>query len=101
MKNFKIIENNKIKLVLLVVSIIFISCNDYLDVDTDKDNPTVAPLNFLLTNTQVGINNATDFQVYTGGILEVYTHQMTTREEFDQYGTKVTNTNIENEWNNI
>lgn len=101
MKNFKIIENNKIKLVLLVVSIIFISCNDYLDVDTDKDNPTVAPLNLLLTNTQVGINNATDFQVYTGGILEVYTHQMTTREEFDQYGTKVTNTNIENEWNNI
>ena len=101
MKILKTIKNNKIKLILFVVSILLISCNDYLDVNTDKDNPTVAPLNFLLTNTQVGINNATDFQNYTGEILEVYTHQMTTREEFDQYGTKVTNTNIEYEWNNI
>jgi len=101
MKILKTIKNNKIKLILFVVSILLISCNDYLDVNTDKDNPTVAPLNFLLTNTQVGINDATDFQNYTGEILEVYTHQMTTREEFDQYGTKVTNTNIENEWNNI
>lgn len=80
---------------------LFLSCNDYLDVNTDKDNPTTAPLNLLLTNTQVSLNNTTDFLNYSGSVLQVYTHQMTVREEQDQYGAKVNNTGIQNEWQNL
>jgi hypothetical protein len=76
-------------------------CSDYLDVDTDRDNPTIAPLNLLLTNIEVKVGNATDVQFYAGDILQVYTHQMVVREEQDQYGTKVDNILLANEWNNI
>jgi hypothetical protein len=101
MKLLKKIKNNKSKLVLLFISMLFLSCNDYLDVNTDKDNPTTAPLNLLLTNTQVSLNNTTDFLDYSGSVLQVYTHQMTVREEQDQYGAKVNNTGIQNEWQNL
>lgn len=79
----------------------FLSCSDFLDVDTDTDNPTVAPLSLLLTNIEVGINDVTDHQFYTGTILSVYTHQMTSREEFDQYGMRVNSIPLANDWNNI
>lgn len=101
MKLLKNIKNNKTKVVLLLTSILFLSCNDYLDVDTDKDNPTNAPLNLLLTNIEVNLNKVTDFQDYTGDILQVYTHQITVREEQDQYGAKVNNVNMQNDWDNL
>lgn len=101
MKLLKKIKNNKSKIVLLFISMLFLSCNDYLDVNTDKDNPTTAPLNLLLTNTQVSLNNTTDFLEYSGSVLQVYTHQMTAREEQDQYGAKVNNTGMQNDWQNL
>ncbi|MES2545132.1 MAG: SusD/RagB family nutrient-binding outer membrane lipoprotein [Bacteroidota bacterium] len=95
------IKNNKTKIVLLLATSVFLSCSDYLDVNTDTDTPSIAPLNQLLTNTQVGLNNATDFNNYSASILSVYTHQTTAREEQDQYGTRVDNINLKNEWDNI
>lgn len=79
----------------------FLSCSDFIDVDKDTDNPTIAPLSLLLTNIEVNINNVTDYQFYTGTILSVYTHQMTTREEYDQYGMRVNSIPLANDWNNI
>ena len=96
----KIFNKNKYSIVALSLTALMFSCSDYLDVDKDKDNPTTAPLNLLLTNTQVAVGNATDFQFYTGDILAVYTHQMVVREEQDQYGAKVSNTLVQNEWDN-
>ncbi|MGA9637946.1 SusD/RagB family nutrient-binding outer membrane lipoprotein [Flavobacterium sp.] len=101
MKLINTIINNKSILILLLSSIVLISCNDYLDVDTDKDNPTIAPLNYLLTNTQTNLNEVTNFQKNSGDILAVYTHQMTSRNEEDQYGTKQNNPVVANDWNNI
>lgn len=101
MKLLKTIKNNKSSIVLLGLTMTFLSCSDFIDVDTDTDNPTNAPLSLLLTNIEVNVNNVTDYQFYTGTILEVYTHQMTTREEYDQYGTRVNNIALLNEWNNI
>ncbi len=97
----KIFNKHKYSVVALSLTALLFSCSDYLDVDQDTDNPTVAPLNLLLTNTQVSVGNATDFQFWAGDILAVYTHQMTVREEQDQYGTKVNNTLMQNEWDNI
>lgn len=101
MKLLKNLKNNKNKIVLLSLSILFLSCNNYLDVDTDTDNPTEVSLSLLLTNSQVDLNKVTDFQDYSASVLQVYTHQMTVREEQDQYGAKVNNISVLNDWNNI
>ncbi len=103
MKIFNINSSKKFKLIAIGIglSIALFSCNEYLDVDTDKDNPEKAPLKLLLSGILVDVNAATDFQFYTGDILQVYTHQMVVREEQDQYGTKVDNILMQNEWDNI
>jgi hypothetical protein len=95
------IKNNTTKMIVLFSSLLFLSCNDYMDVNTDKDNPTTAPLNFLLTGTQADLNATTNFLNESGNVLQVYTHQMTAREEQDQYGAKVNNTGVQNEWQNL
>lgn len=101
MKLLKNIRNNKSSILLLGLTMTFLSCSDFIDVDKDTDNPTVAPLSLLLTNIQVSTNDVTDYQNYTGTILSVYTHQMTSREEYDQYGMRVNNISLLNDWNNI
>lgn len=98
----KIVKYTKYGLAALTVALFATGCSDsYFDVNTDKDSPSVAPLSALLTNTQVALGAAGDFQFYTGDIMQVYTHQMVVREEPDQYGTKVDNINLQNEWNNL
>lgn len=100
MKLIHKLKHNKSIFVLLLSSILLVSCNEYVNVDTDTDNPTIAPLNYLLTSTQVSIAKTTSFQDYTADILETYTHQMTARDEQDQYGTKVNNITVQNDWEN-
>lgn len=85
---------------MFFVAFSFIACDNYLDVDTDTDSPTSAPLNQLLTNIEVGVGASVDFQFYSGDMLQVYTHQLTAREEQDQYGTKADNVLLNNDWNN-
>lgn len=85
----------------LFLSIPFISCEKYLDVDTDTDSPTTAPLGQLLTNIDIAIANTVDFRLWSGDMLSVYTHQFTAREEQDQYGTKADNINLNNDWDTI
>ena len=100
MKLLKNLNDHKGKVVLFSTAMLFLSCSDYLDVDKDTDNPTIAPLSLLLTNIETSLDANGDFLNYTGNILQVYTHQMTVREEQDQYGTRVDNINMLNEWNN-
>jgi len=79
---------------------LMLSCDDYLDVNTDTDNPTEAPLNQLLTNVQIGVGAAVDFNNLSGDNLATYMHQFTQREEADQYGVQAASIRIGNEWNN-
>lgn len=79
-----------------------LGCDQYLDVDTDTDNPTVAPLNQLLTNIEANsVAPLVDFNFWSGDMLQVYTHQTVAREEQDQYGTKADNVLLNNDWNNV
>ena len=96
----KILKNTKYRIAVLFTAMLLTGCDDYLEVNDDKDAPTKAPLGALLTNTQVSVGASVDFQFYAGDILQVYTHQMVVREEQDQYGTKVDNINLNNEWEN-
>lgn len=101
MKLLNKIKNNKTQIALLLLTALFISCSDYLDVDTDKDNPTLAPEALLLTQIEINVARIGDFNNFTGNILGVFTHQMTTRENDDQYGTRVDSGPISNDWNTI
>ncbi|HEX8577555.1 MAG TPA: SusD/RagB family nutrient-binding outer membrane lipoprotein [Flavobacterium sp.] len=101
MKIFNNNKKNRAILALLMITSLFSGCSDYLDVDRDTDDPTVASLNYLLTNTQTSIALVGDFNNFTGGLISTYTHQMTSREEEDQYGLKVGNINVNNDWEAI
>lgn len=92
------IKSSKTIVVLSIVSTIFIGCENYLDVDTDKDYPKVAPLNFLLTSTQVSISSIGAYDNNMGRILSTYTHQFSSREDEDQYGVKVDDIQLQNDW---
>lgn len=87
-------------IVVLTLTVSLGSCSDYLDVDTDTDAPTSAPLNQLLPGAQLGVSNFGDYGSWSAEILSVYTHQTTTREDVDQYGTRPSHFAINNEWNN-
>lgn len=101
MKNIKAKKYFKDFLLTLIISISFLGCNDFLDVDTDTDNPTSAPLNQLLPNIEIAVSSVTDFRVFSGNMLSVYTHQTVAREEQDQYGTTAGNVLLNNDWNNV
>jgi len=101
MELLKKIKDNKNSFVLLLATTLLMSCSNYLDVDTDTDNPTVAQEDLLLTNTQVSLKNINDYNNYTGSLLSVYTHQSCAREEQDQYGVRVDNANMQNDWDVI
>ena len=101
MKNIKLNKYFKYFLSALIISVSFSGCSDYLDVDTDTDNPTSAPLNQLLPNIEIAATSLADFNFFSGDMLSVYTHQTVAREEQDQYGTKADNVLLNNDWNNV
>ncbi|RLD30338.1 MAG: SusD/RagB family nutrient-binding outer membrane lipoprotein [Bacteroidetes bacterium] len=101
MKNIKTKRYLKYYLSALIISVSFLGCNDYLDVDTDTDNPTSAPLNQLLPNIEITVAGLADFNFFSGDMLSVYTHQTVAREEQDQYGTTAANVLLNNDWNNV
>ena len=99
MKNIKF--NRYYILPILIVAISFFGCSNYLDVDTDKDNPTVAPINQLLPNIEVAVALLGDWNNYSGEVLGTQTHQGVSRSEQDQYGTQASNIPMNNDWNNV
>lgn len=78
------------------------ACNEYLDINTDPNNPTVAPLDQLTSKIQ---KDAAD--TYNSGdnwmanFLGVFTHQIVVREESDQYGLSTGSGFITNSWSNL
>ena len=78
---------------------IVLSCNEFLDVDTDYDSPTVAPNAEILSNIQVSLASQNEWNNYSADILSTYTHQTTSRQDQDQYGVKAGDIPMNNEWN--
>jgi hypothetical protein len=66
------------------------SCKKTLDINTDPNNPTTLAVSNLLPAAQKSLGDALAIGNGNYGglsqILSVYTHQMSTREEADQYG---------------
>lgn len=89
---------------LLPVALLVASCqkNEFLDINTDPNNPTSIEISKLLPTAIKNLGNglATGSNANAGlsEVLAVYTHQMTTREEPDQYGATGNNYFIGNAW---
>lgn len=83
---------------VILTSFFFYGCSDYLEVNTDPNNPTSAPLDQLLTNVEGSFNQITEFRVFIAEELSAYVHQFVFREEQDQYGTRPDNTDVQNSW---
>lgn len=78
-----------IKLLLLLSPVLFVSCKKFLDINKDPNNPLQVEVSKLLPSAESSLGSALAIGNGTAGglsqILEVYTHQMSTRESQDQY----------------
>lgn len=76
----------KIKILAFALLITLVSCDDFLNINDDPNNPTNAPLNTILPFTEAAIFG--QFGVGTSGIseiLSVYVHQTVQRGDHDDY----------------
>ena len=84
----------------ILVIIFTSSCKDYLDINTDPNNPTEPRLPLLLTNAEINIGNAVGHgSAGISSILGVYVHQIVVREEADKYETNGSSFAIGTTWN--
>ncbi len=99
MKNyFKYIKIPLLALVLLLAG----SCNDYLDINDDPNNPTAVPLSQILPFAQATTAGA--LGLGTAGlsdILEVWTHHLVQRSNHDDYATDGDDFNLTTPWDKI
>jgi hypothetical protein len=75
---------------LLLGLVVFASCKRYLDINRDPNNPVRVEVSKLLPTAESSLGSALAIGNGSSGglsqILQVYTHQMSTRENQDQYG---------------
>ncbi|MBN2484537.1 MAG: SusD/RagB family nutrient-binding outer membrane lipoprotein [Bacteroidales bacterium] len=86
---------------LIPIIIIFVyflsSCDNWLDINTDPNNPSEVEVNKLLPgiNSDIGYYLGNRYMAL-GYITSVYTHQLTSRESIDQYG--INGSDVDNTW---
>jgi hypothetical protein len=95
----------KLKYFVFLSAVVATSCKkDFLNINTDPNNPTTIKVSNLLSTTQRTLGDALSMDENNGGmseILEVYMHQMTTREEADKYGIVGTDVNLNTIWSKL
>lgn len=89
---------NKNILFFLISGLLFLGtgCKKYLDVNQNVNDPQSVPTGTLLTSAEqslgvslsFGGGDLTNTNITLSGFLAVYTHQMSTREEANQYALK-------------
>jgi hypothetical protein len=92
--------------IYIALVLVFTGCTKtFLDVNKDPNDPNDVSVKLLLPNTEYAIG----YSLALGGgdfgglsqVLAFYTHQLTTREEQDQYGAVGTNYWINDAWNRM
>ncbi len=77
----------KYKKLLLALIVLLAGCTkNFLDINTDPNNPSKATLGLLLTHVEKSIADGLSVNGGLTNITAVYMHQVTTRENPDQYG---------------
>jgi len=93
----------KLKYILPAV-ILITSCSKQLNINTDPNNPTILASSQLLTGAEYGLGTSLAMGEGSGGlsqVLGVYMHQLTVREDPDQYLAPGSDFNIESAWNGL
>ncbi len=92
-----------IKTIIFSALVLILSgCNEFLDINTDPNNPTDPDYALILTDAQLHMSQALSYG--SGGLttlLGVYTHQTVTRESFDAYGIAGADFEIETPWRSL
>jgi len=92
----------KNKIILAVMVMTLISCSDFLDINTDPNNPTTASLNTILPYAQATMFGSLGFG--TAGISEslaVYAHQTVQRGDQDDYNMTANEFSLASCWNEL
>jgi hypothetical protein len=85
--------------ILLAILILGAGCKkDFLDINKDPNYPTSAPLGQLLTNVEVDLAGSLSIRYGFSNFAAVYMHQITVREDPDQYGVTGTSYYTNNPW---
>lgn len=88
------------KYIILAGLAVFSSCEDFLDINTDPNNPTEAPIDLLLPNIQV--STAEYMGISTHGLSNItstYMHQLTQRGvETNDYGFRGSTFGVSAPW---
>jgi hypothetical protein len=94
--------------ICLGVLAIFTSCTkNFLDTNTDPNSPTKVMLPKLLPSAEQGLSYSLGFTNDNRGarglteVLSVYMHQITVREDPDQYGSTGSDINITGAWTGL
>jgi hypothetical protein len=95
------------KSILYIVAILFLASGctkNFLDINTDPNNPTDVSVSLLLPSAQRGLASVIGFSNDARGargissVLAVYMHQIVVRETPDQYGATGSEFNINGSW---
>lgn len=91
---------NKLKYSIIVIAALFLmsSCKKQLDINTNPNDPVAVPLSTLLVTAQVGLGNSLAMGTGLSQDLAVYTHQMSTREDANEYGVTGTEFFLTQSW---
>ncbi len=78
----------KLLLILFVLSGTLVGCDNWLDVNSDPNNPEDVPMSMLLPTIEINATQSLTAgnEAGIGQDLGVYTHQLSTREEANEYG---------------
>ncbi len=88
--------------ILLVFMILIAGCTkDYLDINKDPNNPLEPQLALLLTNSEWGLGDALSINGGLSNFAAVYMHQISMREDPDQYGVNGTSFYANGGWSNL
>jgi hypothetical protein len=87
------------KILLATILILSAGCTkDYLDINKDPNYPTKAPLSQLLSNVEVDLAGSLSVHYGLSNFAAVYMHQITMREDPDQYGVSGSSFYTNNPW---
>jgi len=87
------------KILLAIIVVLLAGCTKgYLDINTDPNSPSKATLALLLTHVEKNIADGLTVNGGLSNITAVYMHQVTTRENPDQYGITGSSYYTTNPW---
>ena len=88
----------KLKYILPALLLFATACKKQLDINTDPNNPASLEVSKLLPRVEKELGHSLATGEGLSQILGVYTHQLTSREDPDQYGATGNDFNIQTSW---